>query len=313
MTSLDLYRIERLCVVDVGGKDADKILHNLTTNEVKSLPDGRGRETFVTDVRGKTLAHVDLYRLGGSMRMIGPHGPSEALVAHIDRYTIREDATPTARDDEWVAMVAGPDADGLHPLLGSDGEPPPSLPSDPLPCGEWHGYGFDGTIFQTRWLGAGTRVLLIARDTADAFAKAIADTGAQIADEAAFHQTRTRAGYPWFGIDLNDSNLPQEADRDSVAISFTKGCYLGQETVARLDALGQVQKKLVRWQIVGATPPAGTEVTAGEKVVGRLTSIAPTEAGAVAIGMARRSHFDAGSVAGGVVASTGESFTATVL
>ena len=115
------------------------------------------------------------------------------------------------------------------------------------------------------------------------------------------------------GVDLDESNLPQEADRDALAISFTKGCYLGQETVARLDALGQVQKKLVGWSITGAVPAAGDTVQCDEKTVGRLTSVADHGDGtASALGMARRSHFDVGARAAGTVASTGQPFTAIV-
>src|SRR5690606_22235947 len=64
-----------------------------------------------------------------------------------------------------------------------------------------------------------------------------------------FHALRVAAGYPWYATDFDDSHLPQEVNREPETISFTKGCYLGQETIARLDALGQVQKKLVQWSI----------------------------------------------------------------
>ena len=66
---------------------------------------------------------------------------------------------------------------------------------------------------------------------------------------------RIEHGWPIYGLDFSDANLPQEIARDPYAISFTKGCYLGQETVARLDALGQVQKKMVLLQISGDTLP----------------------------------------------------------
>ncbi len=117
---------------------------------------------------------------------------------------------------------------------------------------------------------------------------------------------------------MNDTNLPQEADRDEQSISFTKGCYLGQETVARLDALGQVQRKLVRWQLAieGSkddaagdfaieTPQVGLTLEVDGKPVARITSVstaAKDESGNTvyqAIGFARRSHFASGSVARG--------------
>ncbi len=86
------------------------------------------------------------------------------------------------------------------------------------------------------------------------------------------------------------------------------------EGVARLDALGQVQKKLVRWSISGGIPNTGATLVSGEKTVGRLTSVAADgQGGATAIGFARRSHFDPGATATGVIESTGAEFTGTVV
>ena len=78
---------------------------------------------------------------------------------------------------------------------------------------------------------------------------------------------------PWFGRDIDDSNLPQEILRDDVAISFTKGCYLGQETVARIDAIGKVNRVIVCLKL-SAFEEVGTELVVKEKVQGKLTSVA---------------------------------------
>jgi folate-binding protein YgfZ len=175
-----------------------------------------------------------------------------------------------------------------------------------------------GTVCQfygCRWIGEGSGVLLTAIEQRETLAQSLSQQfDVALESEHAFHQARTIARFPWFGIDLDESNLPQEADRDGVAISFTKGCYLGQETVARLDALGQVQKKLVAWSIAGTIPLPGTALQSGDKVVGRLTSVAATiEGGAIAIGPARRSHFERGSVASGQLGPEGPEFIATVI
>jgi folate-binding protein YgfZ len=84
---------------------------------------------------------------------------------------------------------------------------------------------------------------------------------------------RIEQGYPWFGVDISEDNLPQEVGRNLKAISFTKGCYLGQETVARIDALGHVNKTLCGVAFNGeALPTAGLELFAADKVVGQITS-----------------------------------------
>ena len=175
--------------------------------------------------------------------------------------------------------------------------------------------GDDAAIaYQSPWLGRGSVVLVVAGGLAQSLSGWLAASGITLEDEGAFHAHRTRCGFPWFGTDLDESNLPQEADRNEQAISFTKGCYLGQETVARLDALGQVQKKLVRWSIRGGVPASGTALTASDKTVGRLTSVAAGEDGdAIAIGMARRSHFESGAMARGVDPETQQPLEARVM
>jgi folate-binding protein YgfZ len=86
-------------------------------------------------------------------------------------------------------------------------------------------------------------------------------------DETTAEALRIEAGTPAFGRDVRPENLPQEIGRDARAISFVKGCYLGQETVARIDALGHVNKLLKGLRIEGdGIPPAGTPVEAGGKV-----------------------------------------------
>ena len=105
MDSNQIYRLDSVSVVDVSGADSAAILHNLTTNDIRELSEGSGCESFVTDARGKTLAHVLVYRDTGMYRLIAAGGNSQKLAEHVDRYTIREDATPEIRDDEFTAFV----------------------------------------------------------------------------------------------------------------------------------------------------------------------------------------------------------------
>jgi folate-binding protein YgfZ len=306
MSSPIFYRLNSVAVLDVTGADAGMIIHNLTTNEVKSLEVGEGRETFITDVRGKMLGHVCLFREQDSLRMIGPAGQTERLAQHVDRYTIREDATPVIRDEEFVALVLPSEAAAAIGISTQLGEQPSK---STCRIGDT-----EVSAYSTRWLGEGTVVLLVPRVDENRICETLESQSFTSAGEAEFHRARTIAGFPWYGIDLDDSNLPQEADRDSLAVSFTKGCYLGQETVARLDALGQVQKKLVRWSISGDLPNVNAKLVSEEKTVGRLTSVAADRDGGVsAIGFARRSHFDPGATATGINESTGSEFIGTVV
>ena len=114
---------------------------------------------------------------------------------------------------------------------------------------------------------------------------ALVAAGVAPCGQAAFDAARIEWGFPLVGHDISDANLPQEIARDKLAISFTKGCYLGQETVARIDALGHVNKTLVGLRFAGSTlPPAGSELLAGDQAVGQVTSSAYSPCASAAVG-----------------------------
>ncbi len=293
MNTNEFYRLDSISVMDVVGVDAAKIVHNLTTNEVTTLATGTGCETFITNVRGKTLGHVVVFRTADSLRMIGAGGQSEQIAQHVDRYTISEDASTVIRDAEYVALAL-PNASAE--VIGVKFSADDTLHSIVLRIGE-----LDAQAYETPWLGRGSVVVLIPAGQASSAIAWLEQQSIKACDDVEFQSRRTMIGFPWYGVDMDDTNLPQESDRIAEAISFTKGCYLGQETVARLDAMGQVQKKLVRWSVSGAIPRPGAKLTADDKTVGRLTSVAAGgDEDAIAIGYARRSHFDRGSTALGV-------------
>src|SRR5207237_6786304 len=107
------------------------------------------------------------------------------------------------------------------------------------------------------------------------FTASLVAAGSVRCEAAAVESARLEAGFPLFGLDITEDNLPQEVARDAQAINFTKGCYLGQETVARIDALGHVNRLLVRLKFDSDRLPAsGDSVLAGEQSVGEIKSAA---------------------------------------
>jgi folate-binding protein YgfZ len=126
----------------------------------------------------------------------------------------------------------------------------------------------------------------------------LANGGKAACGREAFETLRIEAGVPLFGVDFDERNFPQEVGRDREAISYTKGCYLGQETVARIDALGHVHQRIVGVKFEGeGVPPAGTELTADGNVVGRVTSatFSPRLGAPLALAMVRREQQALGS------------------
>jgi tRNA-modifying protein YgfZ len=109
----------------------------------------------------------------------------------------------------------------------------------------------------------------------DAAREHLLDRGAAPADPDAYETARIKAGVPRFGSDITPENFPAEAGVLERAVSFEKGCYPGQETVARMHYRGHPNRTLYRLAIEGPPPAPGTEIVQGEKKVGHLTSIAP--------------------------------------
>jgi folate-binding protein YgfZ len=121
--------------------------------------------------------------------------------------------------------------------------------------------------------GADAFLLSVSSESSGALKRALQDAGCVECTPAALDAARIEQGFPLFGRDISDQNLPQEVHRDALAISFVKGCYLGQETVARIDALGHVNKLLVGLRGHGpSVPEPGSEIFADGQPVGRVTS-----------------------------------------
>jgi tRNA-modifying protein YgfZ len=242
------YPWTNLTVISISGNDRVKWLNNLVTNDVKKVSATSSVECFVTDVKGRTLAHGALIEENQRMLYFSWGADQAArLISHWDRYIIREDVQlfDESKTSQWVL------ANGV----ASD----KSIPFHPL--GEnWSLIKLDATQTIDSWLAS-------------------LPMPPRLADDNAIEWDRIAHRWPMVGKDFDEKNLPQELDRNGSAISFTKGCYLGQETVARLDALGQVQKKLVQIEIHGLSRDTlqlapNTPIFRNEQEAGYITSIA---------------------------------------
>jgi tRNA-modifying protein YgfZ len=130
--------------------------------------------------------------------------------------------------------------------------------------------------------------VLCAAEDADAVRAALTDAGAVPVDEAAVDVLRVERGRPRYGVDIDDGTMPEEAGLVERAVSFTKGCYVGQETVARLHWRGKPNRHL-RGLRLSAPVPAGTPLVLGEREVGTITSpVVSPEHGPIALALVRR-------------------------
>ncbi|HET6884283.1 MAG TPA: glycine cleavage T C-terminal barrel domain-containing protein [Pirellulales bacterium] len=274
--------------IEVKGDDRVSFLHKLSTNEVNLLPAGGGCEAFFLDARGHVLGHAFLIQARDSMIIETVAGQSEFLLKHLDRYLIREKVELHDRTHDWgELLVAGAKTEAALAEIVAGELPTARLASVDLEIAGRQALAVRVDLTLPR----GYLLFFEDRDSHRAMTEALAAKGVRLCDRAAFEAARIEAGFPFYGQDITDKNLPQEIDRSELAISFNKGCYLGQETVARIDALGHVNKTLVRLQFEGhGTPPPGTELVAGEVEVGQVTSAAfsPRAKAAVALAYVRR-------------------------
>lgn len=261
--------------LEVTGPDRAKFLHNLTTNDVKRLKPSAGHEAFVTSPQGKTLAYVQILATDDALIVRSDPGTAPSFVPHLQKYGVFDQVAIEDRTAETVEYhFTGPGADAALVGLGLVADALLTQPLDhaAVPLESW-------TIRVVREdpLGLSGWTLIAPVEAADALRTWLDKSGFAAGNEATWEPLRIAAGTPVSGRDVQAGNLPQEVGRDSRAINFVKGCYLGQETVARLDALGHVNKILRGGRVEGSlvVPLDGTPLLADDgKPTGTITSAA---------------------------------------
>jgi tRNA-modifying protein YgfZ len=256
------------------GRDQAKFLNNFCTNDIRALGTGDGCEAFVTNVQGKVLAHIFVYASADSLWVVSVPGSAESLISHLSRYQISEDVSFADLTAEFDTLaVVGPQAPDIVSL-----EFPQAAN---LASPRMVDMTFEDTNIQIRrndFLRLPCLVLVVPKRATHRLKSVLRGAGVRPAGEPAFEALRIEAGFPRYGVDITDSNLAQEVGRTSRAISFAKGCYLGQEPIARIDALGHVNQQLRGIRMLsGPLPPAGSEVVLiGDepRPIGRVTSSA---------------------------------------
>jgi folate-binding protein YgfZ len=260
--------------VTLTGADRQSFLNNFCTNDVKRLGSGEHCEAFITNVKGKILGHGLVLCRDGELVFITVPGQAAKIIEHLNRYIIREDVQLRDTTAERVyLLIAG---------------------------GEAAGAGLNGDLW-VRWRLLHVPfcgLLELAPDRLIQIRQELKAAGAVSCGHAAFEALRIESGTPLSGIDFDDENLPQEVGRDELAISFTKGCYLGQETVARIDAHGHVNQQLAGVRFDGPNiPEAKVALTHGGASVGHATSAtySPQLGSPLALAMVRRQWLTPGS------------------
>lgn len=272
------------------GADAAPFLHGLVTNDVKRLRPSQGCAALFLTPKGKLRGEATVLALDGRLLLDAPPLLHSRLLEILGTY-LPFHPTVTLLDvteETAVLHVEGPEAEAV--LLRAGAAPPPSEPHAHAAL-ELAGVPLLA-VAESRG-GAPGWDLRLAASAAPAVAAALAAAGATPSSLEALDAARIEAGVPWWGRELDESVLPDEAGLAASAVSYTKGCYVGQETVARIKTYGHVNRHLVGLLgPAGATLSAGGELRTGDDKVGAVTSAALSArlGRAVGLGFVRREH-----------------------
>jgi tRNA-modifying protein YgfZ len=251
------------------GPDAKTFLHGQVTNDIEGLTPGHGCYAAFLTHKGKMLGDLRVFDLGDELLLDCERVALQELFNMIRRYKLGADVELHKRTLELALLsVIGPDA----PALAG----PEEHDNARVELG-----GVQAVAVTT---DVGTDLFCPAADK-DALRAALDFPDGSEADAEV---VRVERGRPRYGLDLDDSVIPQEAGLNERAVSFTKGCYVGQETVARLYYRGKPNRRLLGLRLSDPAPP-GSELRLGEKVVGRLgSSVVSPQLGPIGLALVRR-------------------------
>ncbi len=245
------------------GSDVVRFLNDLISQEISSMSPGEVARSLLLGARGKLDHLLWVLRGDGRIGLVTDSGRGNELAATLGRYRIRVDVEIGEPEVGWL-------------VVGDGG----------VEVGHWRAEE-GGLIAGLPWKGPALTLVTGQRPS-------LPEVGAE-----EMEAIRIRAREPRFGIDVNEETIPQESGLVDETVNFTKGCYLGQELVARIDSRGHVNRHLRLIEFPDGVPVVGLPIESEGDIVGMLTSAS----GSVALGMVRReiepgSRVTAGGVAG---------------
>jgi folate-binding protein YgfZ len=286
--------------ITLAGRDRVKYLHAVTSNDIKGLGEDFGTRALLLNPQGHILAELEIYALEEKLLVRTHASARERTVATLKKYILGsqvqlEDITDKTaslavegqRSATLIAQATGLSLDGFSELSLAE------VAVDAVPC---------HLIRRSHFGGEGAE-LIAPREHIGLLWKNLHSSvhamhGAAVGMNA-LEALRLEAGIPWFPADFNEGMIPHEAGVENTHISYTKGCYTGQEIVERVRSRGHVNRRRVQLKFSSAAiPPPGTKLRAAGAEVGFVTSAGFSPAAGTAIGMGylRREHNSPGSV-----------------
>lgn len=271
-----------LGVLDVTGGDRQTWLNGLVTCDLAKLKEGEGAYGLAVGKNGRILADLFALVAADHLYVVAPRTTLEPLAASFEHYLVMEDVEVRPAEGDFSIFVAhGPAAEAVVSVAASQGAPAAVVDVSGAPLG----------------------VVLVPKSQEEAVTAALAlaarSAGGVIGDDLGWDALRLARFVPRFGVDFDEKTYPQEASLEKRAVSFSKGCYLGQEVVCMLEMRGHVKRKLALLAIDGEDAPArGAKVSdAAGTEQGEITSATwvPTLGATRAIAMVKRAAAEVGT------------------
>jgi folate-binding protein YgfZ len=275
------------CYLSFTGPDRVRYLNAILTNNIKDLPASQGNVSLLLNPQGRILAEIETYALPESLFCVSYALIRQQLIETLDKYIIMDDVT-LADDTQRFGTLAleGPEAARIAvELTGVDLNSVAELATHDarvgtIPC----------TVVRRspgKFVGA---EFLVERAHLEALwhilQEKTEEAGGGPIGYSALSALRLEQGIPWFSYDFSEKQIPHEAALENSHISYTKGCYTGQEIVERVRSRGQVNRRRVGLRFTGeAVPPTGDVLTSDGKEAGYVTRAAFSPALSSAIGM----------------------------
>lgn len=288
---LDLSCRSRLCLT---GTDRVKFLHGQVTNDVQRLRSGEGCYAALVNAKGRMHSDLNIYRLADELLLDFEPGFAVGMAARLEKFVITDDVQILdAAPHYGLLTVLGPRAAEPVAQLGL----PWTLPAQPLAFSTLSEATL-GQLYLMRRAGdsvspaAGFDLFIPIASLGAVFDKLVAaakSLGGRAGGWEALETARITAGIPRFGQDMDENTLPPEAGLEARAISYSKGCYIGQEVIARIRTYGQVARALRALRLPAGLSPLplpGEKLLVDGKEVGHLTSVIPGHA----LGYIRKEH-----------------------
>jgi len=285
---VDLSFRSRLCVL---GADAQKFLNGQVTNNLKDLKVGAGCYAALVSAKGKMQSDLNIYRLENEWLLDFEPGLGAAVKERLEKFVVAEDVQIVDVAASYgMLRVQGPKAAEIVAgvLKSAPVKPMEIVATQSEEFGEYY----------VAACAAGFDFFAPAESLARS-AQALFNATGVLCGWQALETTRIENTIPRFGADMDETNLPPEAGLENRAISYAKGCYIGQEVIARIRTYGQVAKALRGLELSAKPeiPVKGDILFAGDKEAGYITSVtvSPRRKKVIALGYVRKEFFAIGT------------------